>query len=107
MSEAERKRRGPLLWLADRSRRFWIITVMSLPVLYVGSFGPACWWFSKQEKGVYHRVALPYWPIGWAAKHGPRGLSRAIWWYATLSGKWIIVPADFSGTERMRMWPTP
>lgn len=34
------ERRGPLLWLAGRSRRFWIVVVALLPGLYVASFGP-------------------------------------------------------------------
>src|SRR5262249_1088995 len=40
MEQPERKRRGPLTWLAGRSRRFWIITAIALPLLYVLGSGP-------------------------------------------------------------------
>jgi hypothetical protein len=42
------KPRGPLLWLAGRSQWFWI-GVALLPILYVVSFGPACWISSRVQ----------------------------------------------------------
>jgi hypothetical protein len=42
MDDRPKKRRGPLLWLAAKSWRFWIVVVLA-PLLYVASFGPACW----------------------------------------------------------------
>jgi hypothetical protein len=42
MKDRPKKRRGPLLWLAARSRRFWIIaSVVALLAGYPLSFGPA------------------------------------------------------------------
>jgi hypothetical protein len=88
------KRRGPLLWLAARSRRFWIVTVL-VPLLYVASFGPACWMAERQ--------LLPKWPVAnvylpcvvAAAGIGivPNPVSKAMWWWATLSkpGSMIVV----------------
>ena len=64
MDEPERKCRGPLLWLAGRSRRFWIVVALLpvLPVLYVASFG--------QALQLEHSGDLPdgtlvtfYWPL--------------------------------------------
>lgn len=44
MDKPPTKRRGPLLWLANRSRRVWIVAALiGVPVLYLASFGPACW----------------------------------------------------------------
>ena len=39
MDQRPDKRRGPLLWLAGRTWRFWVVAVV-LPLLYVASFGP-------------------------------------------------------------------
>src|SRR5262245_30395897 len=47
MDEPSKKRLGPLLWLAGRSVRFWLVVAL-LPVLYAGSFGPACWLVDRQ-----------------------------------------------------------
>jgi hypothetical protein len=44
MDQRSTRRGGPLYWLGRRSRRFWIATgELLLPVLYIASFGPACW----------------------------------------------------------------
>jgi hypothetical protein len=40
MDEQPRKRRGPLIWLASRSRRFWIVLAILLPFIYVLGSGP-------------------------------------------------------------------
>lgn len=34
------KRRGPMTWLGARSRAFWVLVVVLLPVFYVLSSGP-------------------------------------------------------------------
>jgi hypothetical protein len=41
--------------------------LVGLPILYVASFGPACWWMSRQPVSRW----LPdiYWPIGWCGSH--------------------------------------
>lgn len=44
------QRFGPLLWLAGRSRRFWVLAT-TLPMLYLASFGPACWISSSIQPG--------------------------------------------------------
>ena len=44
MGEPERKRRGPItLFYESRRFRWTIIAVVLIPILYVVSFGPACW----------------------------------------------------------------
>lgn len=87
----------------------WILTVLiGLPVLYVLSFGPACWWFSTPPHEPldigysafqYHTVSRFYWPIGWLAKHGPDPVGQFIFWYATINGKHVVLPCDLSGTD--------
>lgn len=69
MSDRLTKRRGPLLWLADRSRRFWIITA-ALPFVYVALFGAACW--VNRRTGTGSRVlGVAYLPIGMAFWYTP------------------------------------
>jgi hypothetical protein len=63
MSE-ERKRAGVWPWI--------VALLIGLPVLYVASFGPACWFAC--ETGVAYRDVKPsrglfiYWPLGWCAE---------------------------------------
>lgn len=62
MYERARKRLGPLLWLAGRSRPFCLDMLLLLPVLYVVSFGPACWAFGWKRGSPFLRA---YAPIVW------------------------------------------
>ena len=39
MDKPEQRRRGPLTWLAARTRRFWIITAFGLPLLTAVGIG--------------------------------------------------------------------
>ena len=83
------------VWLTvriiNRRERWWtLVAVMSMPVLYVASFGPACWWFSNISMlpgggiAAYRRVPESYLLMGWVARRGPRPLRDIINWYATL-----------------------
>jgi hypothetical protein len=110
MDENDRKRRGPLLWLADRPRGFWIATAVMLPVVYVASFGPACW---ISEPGVTPSTPGPgltpdidpristaprcYWPIGLIAKAGPAPVRDCIVWYATRRCNSVNLPTSLEG----------
>jgi hypothetical protein len=49
MNEHPTKRGGPLHWLTDRSRRFWVAIVVCTPVFYVAGFGPTCWIMSRDK----------------------------------------------------------
>jgi len=82
-------------------------TIVGVPVLYVASFGPACWWFSipSGETGNFRgtndplppvRARQMYWPIGWVAIRAPRPIERLLAWYATLGGE-VLVPMDAAG----------
>lgn len=89
--------------MTNRKRQFgaWVVgTVAALPILYVLSFGPACWWFAS--KCAYGRVRCApksYWPIGVLA-HNTRSWFpfRIISWYATLDDRPVVVPTDSAGT---------
>src|SRR5436190_23317650 len=96
MDERPTKRRGPITWLAGRSRRFWIGLAMLLPVLYVVSFGPACWWT------VNHRVPrwmVIYWPLGAMMERHHFGSSALDWWvfYGVDPGGMVHVHTDMHG----------
>lgn len=64
------------------------VVVLALPVLYVGSFGPACWATSRTGIGATQLARL-YWPIVWQF-HDPlveeegTPLEDALKWYANL-----------------------
>jgi hypothetical protein len=94
----------------------WIVALLiGLPVMYVASFGPACWWFSKEPitaidpfAETVPAVARAYWPIGWSAKYGPSVVRNSIAWYATLFSEIpaIAVPTDLGGGQLILFAPS-
>jgi hypothetical protein len=103
MSDRPQKRRGPLLWLADRSRRFWI-GVALVSVLYVASFGPACWFLASHRRDVGPPIAgRLFWPVGWIANNGPHSTRRMIEWYATRRHDVLLVPCTLAPNEYVRL----
>lgn len=61
--------------------------LVAMPVLYVASFGAACWWGSGHtDEFGFHTVPAPkiFWPFGWAKMRSPTVVSRAICRLATL-----------------------
>jgi hypothetical protein len=97
-------RGGPLYWLKRRSRRFWIAVVVLLPVLYVASFGPACWITSQiyipGEQIKINPGLVIYSPLAQALRSDPESrFSSFLLWWMTLgipSGRRAIVPLDSS-----------
>lgn len=92
---------------------FWATVVLAgLPVAYLASFGPACWWFSDDGTREMQRQAkknqvfwmsgpidfryVPhiYWPVGWIGNNGPRCCRSTVTWYATLGISKVRIPAD-------------
>jgi hypothetical protein len=80
-----------------------VAVVVGVPVVYVLSFGPACWWFTVPSgySNVDEILGAPlppvaahqiYWPIGWLATHGPLSIERLLAWYAKLGGHEVLVP---------------
>lgn len=102
-NQAEPRRRGPLYWLAGRSRRFWILAT-TVPMLYVASFGPACWISSRiQPGGEFVNAAYPQ--FVWMMWHrSSLGYESLFWRYVTVgraSGDHCGVGLDASGQPRM------
>lgn len=117
------------VWLAvrvinrkERWAKWTLIAVLGLPVLYVASFGPACWWLTSlgptygnhnfpwateaaafSDANSRPRVANLYWPVGWMANRAPRPFFNAMRWYATLRLPYVIVPADYDGQSWIAM----
>src|SRR5262245_62007332 len=92
----------------------WIVALLiGLPVLYLASFGPVCWWFSEVSAANFSRIHAEqasraphvYWPVGWIAIHGPPHVRRAVGWYATRRCSVVLVPANSSGTETAILCP--
>jgi hypothetical protein len=66
--------RKPIVWP-------WIAGAVLLPVLYVASFGPACWLASSQAWMPRKAVATCYQPLIRSCANGPNLLSEAVnWW---------------------------
>ena len=73
----------------------WIVALLiGLPVVYIASFGPACWWLSRDvTSGGYRRAPAVYLPFGWAARRGPEPIQKVIAWYATRGGP-VVLPFE-------------
>src|SRR5437899_2612492 len=84
MDDRQTTRGGPLYWIKRRSRRFWLVMAILLPLLYVGSFGPACWFFSRSSEpgGTPVEMSCIYWPILWAWYSVPESVGDSIEWFA-------------------------
>jgi hypothetical protein len=101
------------IWLVVRitNRRerwaMWMLaTVVSVPLFYVVSFGPACWWFASAwtPTGPYGGISCPgpaapriYWPIGRLSMRGPRPIRSAIGWYAKRRSDHVMLPFEPDG----------
>ena len=79
-----------------RSAWTWIaVSLIGVPVLYVLSFAPACWWFSETapSMGSFKFAPMMYWPIGRIAHSYPGSAAyRLISWYALLGIDHVLVP---------------
>jgi len=88
MYEQPTKRGGPIYLLKSRSRRFWIIAAVLLPVSYVLSYGPACWFLRDRynELPGWSRTVVwfVYRPIGLLIENGPKPIKDAIVWWGGL-----------------------
>jgi hypothetical protein len=91
-----------------KNRPLWPLltaALIGLPVLYVASFGPACWWASGTISDTDVRIAPQvYWPIGWAAQRSSP-VWRMVRSFATLNGKSIAVPVRSDGEVAISLNP--
>jgi hypothetical protein len=97
----------------ERWAKWTLAAVVGLPVLYVASFGPACWWFSAISElphaklPAFRRVPQVYRPIGWVARRRPTLLRGLIGWYATygLRDEFMECETEF-GDQYNAIWFT-
>ena len=94
------------VWLGVRiinRREGWAqrtaLVMVALPLLYVLSFGPACWWLADRSFGYAYRMPpVAYWPVGWAIRHCPKPIPAVLCWYAKFgNSEELIVPAEWGG----------
>jgi hypothetical protein len=72
--------------MSDRKRPLWpyiVALLIGLPVLYVASFGPACWIVSRVPL-LSQRLLFVYRPLDWAAWELPDSVSETLDWYGNL-----------------------
>lgn len=124
MNGNPKRRRGPLLWLAGRSRAFWIVFTIYLSVLYVLSAGPACWLTAQPPpsfpgggiggKGGFGGTPMPprtsptvkglmivYWPLGTLILKGGEWISPLRSWLTLFvqPGECAWIPYTHNGKE--------
>ena len=83
----------------------WVVVVLiGLPVLYVGSFGPACW-VTSQAHGWSrlqpHRAMIVYFPLGALASRSDTVYGRGLRWWMTFGvkrGRAAVVHTNAAGT---------
>jgi hypothetical protein len=82
---------------------FWAtVVVVVVPLLYVLSFGPACWWFPREVPsfhGNWFVARQIYRPFGWLRVNGPAPIAKAVAWCATLGREDIALPTGMAGNE--------
>ena len=87
----------------------WIaVLLIGLPILYVGSFGPACW-LTAASRGMDPLRSIPpspgmiaYWPLGRMASNGPLAVMTWLrWWmyFGAKRGAAVRVPTDLNGNS--------
>ena len=88
--------------MTDRKKPGWAfwttVVVVLVPLLYVLSIGPACWWFARYA-AFFSYVPVkyapkPYWPVGWIAKRS-RPVRKLVGWY--VRDDFVHLPADSNG----------
>jgi hypothetical protein len=93
----------------DRKKPIWpwiVSLLIGLPVLYVASFGPACW-IAADPHPIGHplrsstppRLMTVYWPLGSVAAKRSRLSFWLQWWMyvGAKKGSTVCVPTDTGG----------
>jgi hypothetical protein len=102
------------VWLAvriinrrERWAKWTLAVVVGMPVLYVASFGPACWLTSQVDVGgwlVPNPALRIYWPLGKLADEEHNSDSRCRqclrWWMRAglTDGRCAVAPTDSRGS---------
>ena len=87
----------------------WIVALLiGLPVLYVSSFGPACWLTAQRNgwsKLQPHRAMIIYYPLGALAARRDT-VSACLRWWMTLAvprAHAAVVPTNARGTQTLEV----
>jgi hypothetical protein len=95
----------------ERWAKWTLAGLVGLPVLYIASFGPACWLTSNRYSVAGgplfgRKVPRAFHPICIAERRCPKLLSSAIKWYATLGiGDSLLVGPQFRDhTGEIHTW---
>jgi hypothetical protein len=97
----------------ERWAKLTLATAVGLQVLYVVSFGPACWITSQDcvigKPVTTNRGLIVYFPLARALvnHHGARCSLWLCWWMTvgTPKGRAAIVPTNASGTSTLTVDP--
>ena len=92
MNHSAHKRRGPItLFCESRTFRWAVVALIAPPVLYVASFGPACWITSHTGRGA-DVVSIVYQPLFSTWWNGPKPVNGLIARYAMAfaAKRWTI-----------------
>jgi hypothetical protein len=76
----------------ERWAKWKLAATLCLPVLYVASFGPACWISSRADS---QSLPAAYLPIGWLLDNSPHSVTTALAQYAQAgmpAGSIVSVP---------------
>jgi|SRR5579863_9504478 len=83
----------------ERWAKWTLAGVVGVPMLYVLSFGPACW-LAVHQKWIRGTVNSVYSPVAWARlKVVPDSVGRAIDWYASVGGIVLFYGTDSGGFQ--------
>src|SRR5215469_16644118 len=85
---------------------FWATVVLTALVLYVASFGPACWAttvdVSRPGGPRFHAMMIAYLPLGFVANEDNAAAEILQWWMglgAPDDGRYTFVPTNWAGTR--------
>lgn len=73
---SEPKKRGSS-WLV------WVVVAFAPPVLYIGSFGPACWLTARRHGDQPSQAMIVYYPVAYVlmrTNHRSRLANSLKWW---------------------------
>ncbi len=85
----------------------WLVGV---PLLYVASAGPACWWLATSPRDRTGRNTMRYapgiyWPLGNASQDLPQPIRGAFEWYIKLgAGNDPVMFGDWSTASSPVFW---
>jgi len=79
---------------------FWATVVVVASLLYVASFGPACWTTSRFGS-LQPVFKIAYRPLDWAAWKAPAMFADAIEWWGNvgMAERWVILIGRERGGE--------